>query len=104
MTSYEAYQKCLKQNKRIPKLEEIISIDSQCSYYYALNVIQGPFERGEEIISKHPYYSYLYASVIIEGPFEKCHPFILNSSYKNDYIYFLKTINYDITKINEWLI
>jgi hypothetical protein len=130
MTPKEAFEKCKKENKRIIELEDLISADldysyryareiikgrfekgednfsknSEWSYLYARDVIKGPFEKGEDAISKKPSLSYSYASNIIKGPFEKCHPFILNSDYKNDYIDFLKSINYDLNKISEWLI
>ena len=78
MTPKDAYEKCRKKDKRILELEKIISTDS--------------------------YYSYRYAYIIIGGPFEKCHSIIFNSDYKNDYIIFLKSINYDLNKISEWLI
>lgn len=110
MTPFEAYFEIVtKQNKRISKkkiskLEKIISTDSQYSYFYILNVIKGPWEEGEDIISKHPYWSYKYARDIIKKPFEKCHYIIFYSSCKNLYIKFLKTINYDLNNISEWLI
>jgi hypothetical protein len=68
------------------------------------DVIEGPWEKGEEIISKDAQCSYLYAKDVIGKPFERCHPIIFNSKYKDDYIYFLKLINYDLNKICEWLI
>jgi hypothetical protein len=104
MTSYKAYYECYRKCKRIPELEDIISTSPQYSYYYALNIIRGPWEEGKDIISKHPYWSYKYARNIIKGPFEKCHHIIFNSEYKENYIHFLKRKKYDMTKINEWLI
>jgi hypothetical protein len=104
MTPYEAYSKCLEQNKRILELEDIISTDSQYSYYYVLYIIQKPWKQGEKTISKHPRWSYFYANYIIQGPFDKCHPIIFNSYYKDEYIKFLTTTNYDLNKISEWLI
>ena len=127
MTPQEAYYKSLKEETRIPELEEVINKDSMYSYSYCLNVIRGPWEsgeniiskdpknsyfyardiikgvweRGEEAISKDPQWSYHYAHDIIKGPFEKSHPIIFNSGWKNDYIRFLKSINYDYS---EWLI
>ena len=104
MTPYEAYSECYRKGKRISELEGIISSNPEYSYRYALNIISGPFERGEEVISKDPDWSYEYICDIIEEPFEKCHPYIFNSEYKENYINFLKSIDYDITKISEWLI
>ena len=104
MTPEEAYYKCRKKNKRIPELEEIIATNSYCSYFYARNIIKGPWKRGEEAINKHPEYSFWYALYVIKQPFEKCHSHIFNSQYKDKYIKFLKSINYDMGKISEWLI
>ena len=104
MTPIEAYEKCKKQDKRILELEDLIATDPERSYRYATDVIQGHWERGENTISKNSYYSYYYAHDVIKGSFEKCHSIIFNSDYKDDYINFLKSINYDMTKISEWLL
>ena len=130
MTPFEAYMKCKKENKRILELEDIIICDPKCSYYYAndiikgpwekgedsisknpqysywyaTDIIKGPWEKGEDSISKNPQYSYWYATDIIKGPFEKSHPIIFNSQYNHDYIKLLKRKKYDLNKINEWLI
>ena len=130
MSPQKAYQKCKKENRRISELEKNIATDPEYSYYYALQIIEGPFESGEdtiskdsewsykyafyildkqwelseEAISKDPEYSYWYARNVIKGPFEKSHHIIFNSHHKNDYIDFLKSINYDLNKISEWLI
>ena len=82
MTPKEVYYKCHYEVKRIPELENIIAID--------------------------PFYSYWYAFYVIKGPFLLCHPIIFNSEYKDGYINFLKSINYDFKEIyeqyGEWLI
>jgi hypothetical protein len=101
MTPQEAYLKCLAEKKRIPTLEQIITTNSYYSYMYAENVIKGRFEEGETTIANDSTYSYLYARSVIKKPFHLCHPEIFNSKYKNHYIEFLKSINYDIS---EWLL
>ena len=101
MTPKEAYNKCLKEKRRIQELEGIISTDPKWSFYYACYIIGGPWELGEEVISKNPSWSFSYAYEVIKGPFEKCHYIIFNSSWKNDYIKFLKSINCDYC---EWLL
>jgi hypothetical protein len=62
----------------------------------------------EKAISKDEFYSYRYAVDILNGPFHLGHPVIFNSTYKNDYIKFLKLINYNLIQIcdqyGEWLI
>lgn len=156
MTPKEAYKTCEKQNKRIFELEKIILRDPEWSYYYAQDIIKGPWEEGESIIindcefsylyalniirgpwfegeksiikdsefsylyarnvikgqwlkgedsiSKNFEFSYWYATIVINKPFEKCHAIIFDSFFKYDYLKFLSSVNYDTTKISEWLI
>jgi hypothetical protein len=130
MTPEEAFSKCLIKEKRILELENIISIDpyysylyanhiikgywkigedtissnSKWSYFYALNIIKGPWELGEKSLLKNCLWSFEYAQNVIKGPFQKCHPIIFDSEFRDDYIDFLKSINYDLNKISEWLI
>jgi hypothetical protein len=130
MTPKEAYFKCENENRRIHELESIIATNSECCYCYARDVIKGRWEEGEKIISTEPEISYRYARNIIKGRFEGgeksistdskysllyAHhvlkgPFLLgqhiifNSEYKDVYVNFLKSINYDLNEISEWLI
>jgi len=130
MTPKEAYKKCFFEKRRIPELESIIINDPGYSYKYAKDVIKGRFKKGEKIIItdkicsyryardiikrrwkrgeknivNDPEWSYLYARDVIEGLFHLGHPVIFNSGYRNEYINFLKSINYDLNKISEWLI
>jgi hypothetical protein len=130
MTPEEAYNKCKNEKRRIPELEnviandvyhsylyardvikgkfeegeKIISTDSRYSYWYALHIIKGRWEEGEKIIATDSEYSWLYAKKIINHPFLLCHPVVFNSGFKNHYIKFLKSINYDLSEIGEWLI
>jgi len=130
MSPAEAYNKCFIEKKRIPELEGIISTDPEYSYYYAYRIIKGRFESGEKIIitdysyayyyalnvmkgrfregekniATHPECSYWYAHDVLKSPFHLCHHNIFNSEYKELYINFLKSINYDTNEISEWLI
>jgi hypothetical protein len=130
MTPRNAFEKCRDENHRIPRLEKIIITDPEYSYRYASDVINGRWEEAEKIILTDAYssyryachiingrweeaessiatnsqYSYLYALYVIHGPFHLCHHFIFNSKWKDDYIDFLKSINYDFNEISEWLI
>ena len=55
MTSQEAYEKCIKEKKRIIELEDLIATDLEYSYFYARDIIKEPWKRGEEVISNyHP--------------------------------------------------
>ena len=104
MTPEEAYYKCIYEDKRILKLEGIIATDSKYSYYYARDIIKGRFEKGEQIIVTDPENSYFYARYVIKDPFHLCHHIIFNSEWRDEYIKFLKSINYDLSEISEWLI
>ena len=130
MTSHEAYRKCFDEKRRILELEKFIIKDSVLSINYVSKIIKGPWEEGEEVISKHAqssyfyasqilkkpwkkgeksisnvaFYSYWYAHDILNGPFSLGHPTIFNSNFKDDYVKFLKSINYDLSEIGEWLI
>ena len=44
-----------------------------------------------------------YESNKIKGPFKKSHSVIFNSEYKDEYVDFLKSINYDLNKIKDYL-
>ena len=52
MTPGEAYNKCIKENKRMLDLEDIISIDPEHSYLYAYNIIKESWEKGEKSYDK----------------------------------------------------
>jgi hypothetical protein len=104
MTPDRAYEICYKENKRIRELEDIIASSSYYSYKYSFNIIKGRFEEGEKIISTADNWSYGYAKHVIKGPFYLGHPIIFNSECKHAYIDFLKSINYDLNEISEWLI
>jgi hypothetical protein len=130
MTPETAYYICFNANKIIKEHEEIILKSGYWSYKYARNiikgrwliaedlicdhhalsfdyavhVIKGRFEKGEKAISLRFEYAYPYAVDVLNGPFPQCHPYIFDSENKEDYIDFLKSINYDLNEISEWLI
>ena len=104
MTPHEAYRKCKNQKKRIPELEDFIATDKICSYRYARDIIKRRWKHGEKNIVNDPEWSYRYARDVIEGPFYLGHAVIFNSFWKDKYINFLKSINYDLSEISEWLL
>jgi hypothetical protein len=104
MTPYEALQISKSLKKRSHKLEKLIIENSQLCFDYAREVLRGPFLEGEEKISSDSFHSYMYAKHVLNGPFTLGHHVIFNSFYKKDYIYFLKSINCDLSEIEEWLI
>ena len=94
MTPREAFEKCKNKNYKVSELEKIIITDSYYSYLYARNIIYEKFEKGEKNITTDSYTS--YCNIL--------HPIIFNSEYKDEFIDFLKSINYDLNEISEWLI
>jgi hypothetical protein len=78
--------------------------DPKQSFYYAKNHLFGRFRMGEKAIASDLDYAYKYARYVIKDTFPLCHDRIFNSEYKDLYIEFLKSINYDLSKISEWLI
>jgi len=104
MSPKEAYKKCFIEKRRIKELEGIISINPYYSFLYACHIIKGRFEGGEKSIATDVEYSYNYARYIIEEEFPLCHYIIFNSKWRDKYIDFLKSINYDLNEIGEWLI
>jgi hypothetical protein len=104
MTSHEALQIAKTLDNRDPKLEKLIIESAHLCFEYAKNVLQEPFLEGEKVISIDSFYSYMYAKYVLNGPFHLGHHIIFNSEYKYDYLDFLKSINYDLKEIGEWLI
>ena len=104
MSPKEAFYECYNEKKRIPELEGIIVIDPEYSYRYACYIIKGRWEESERSIATDSQYSYLYAFYVLNGPFHLCHHIIFNSRWSDEYLNFLKSINYDLNEISEWLI
>ena len=84
--------------------EDLFMDHYSISFDYAVYVIKGRFQKGEDVIATDGQYSYNYAVDILDDAFEKCHPMIFKTFFKDQYIDFLKEKNYDLNKINEWLI
>jgi lambda repressor-like predicted transcriptional regulator len=54
-----------------PKGEDVISQNCEWSFDYAKYVIKVPFPKGEKVISQDAEYSYYYAKNVIKGPWPK---------------------------------
>lgn len=52
-----------------PKLEGVISQNGEASYFYALKVLRGRFEKGEASISENPVWAVKYARFVIRKRF-----------------------------------
>jgi len=84
MTPYYAYKSFLSTNANYTK-SEILKL--------------------EKVISNSKHFSFLYAKNILKGPFHHGHAILFNDSiFKNKYLTFLRSINYNINEIGEWLI
>jgi hypothetical protein len=81
------------------KGEDAIAQSSYYSYYYARDVLKGPFPKGEDAIAKNAQFSYWYAEDILKDRFEKGEPTLIKSNYLDDYKKFLKSIK----KLDEFL-
>jgi hypothetical protein len=76
----------------VTKVEELVNHEDApfWAYWFAKNVIKGPWPEGEDAISKDTYFSYQYAKEVFKGPFPKGEKAISKdafwSSRYNDYI------------------
>jgi hypothetical protein len=52
-----------------PNIEKQIATNPRYSYFYARDVLKGPFKLGEATIAKNASNSYLYARDVLDGPF-----------------------------------
>ena len=104
MTPYEALQIAKTIKNRDPELEKLIIESHQLCFEYAKDVLRGSFREGEEMISTSGFHSYMYAKYVLNSAFTLCHSIIFNSEYKEEYIDFLKSINYDLSETSEWLL
>jgi hypothetical protein len=69
-----------------PLVEKIISTNLLYTYYYAVRVLKGPFALGEPVIAKSADYSYCYAIHVLKGRFLLGEKAIANDFYyKNQY-------------------
>jgi lambda repressor-like predicted transcriptional regulator len=81
-------------NERLqPKFEDIIAQDAEASYYYALNILQGPFPKGEDVMATDLYTAYHYAADVLHKPFPKGEAIISNFPYSS--YYYAKEVLHD---------
>lgn len=63
------WEKYRNNKKELKKYEKYIAKDAVYAYWYALDVLKGPFPAGEAAIAKDTYCAYQYAQYILKGPF-----------------------------------
>ena len=63
------WEKYENKQEELKKREKYIAKSAKYAYYYALDVLKGPFPTGEEAIAKNAGYAYDYAADVLKGPF-----------------------------------
>ena len=63
------WEKYENNQEELKKREKYIAQEPEYSYYYARDVLKGPFSLGEATIATDAKYAYWYALYILEGPF-----------------------------------
>ena len=66
-----AYASMVEKSKVKDEFEDIIAQSEDAAYRYAINILKGPFPKGEDTIAKDSNYAYLYAKNVIKGPWSK---------------------------------
>jgi hypothetical protein len=66
----QTYVHVREKGVRVPRLEGVIAENGEASYFYALRVLHGRFERGEPAIASIPKWAVKYARFIIRRRFE----------------------------------
>ena len=85
----------MHKNLPVPdKMINAIASDAFASHIYARDIIEKPFPEGEKAIAKDGYWSYYYAREVMHGRFPEGEEAIFRSMYKDDYLDYLREINY----------
>ena len=63
------WEKYENKPEELKKREKYIAKSAQYSYYYARDILKGPFPLGEEAIAKNSNSAYEYAKDVLKGPF-----------------------------------
>ena len=63
------WKKYKNKPEELKKREKYIAKYPKHAYYYAEDILKGPFKLGEEAIAKDAHSSFLYARNILKGPF-----------------------------------
>lgn len=92
-TPEEAYYYARKLGRRYPSGEHIIASNPWAAYFYALDIIKGPWKMGERTISQDPQYATHYAIDILKKPFPEGEPAIaMSTDYARDYENFIDRV------------
>lgn len=72
----QTYIYARNKNKPIPKIEPVIALSGEASYFYALKVLRGRFVAGEKEIAKTPSWAVKYARFVLRGRFKIAEKYI----------------------------
>ena len=75
------WEKYEKDPEELRKREKYLAKDARCAYYYARDVLKGPFPEGEEAIIRDVDYTLWYAQYVLEGPFPKGEAMFAEKAY-----------------------
>jgi lambda repressor-like predicted transcriptional regulator len=87
------YAKDIVKGKIKEEWEDIIAQNSNVSRDYAIEVLKGPFPKGEDAIAQDPYSAYQYARYALHKPFPKGEDAIANSAALS--LYYAKYVLHD---------
>jgi hypothetical protein len=79
ISAEEAYYR-LKDGDKDPVLVKVVAKDPKYAYYYADEVLGGPFPLGEPAIAKDAYWAYPYARNVLKKPFPLGEPAIAKNA------------------------
>lgn len=71
LLAIQTYIHAREKQKRVPKMEPLIALNGEVSYFYALRILNGRFFDGEKQIAKTPKWAIKYARFILRNRFEK---------------------------------
>ena len=63
------WKKYRNNREELKKREKYIAKSPNNAFYYARDVLKGPFPAGEEVIAKNIDFAYYYVRDILKGPF-----------------------------------
>lgn len=85
------YANDIVKGKVCNEMEDIIAKDADSSFFYANEVLEAPFPKGEPVIATHDENSYLYAYFVLKKAFPLGEEAIIKGKDKlKDYMEFLE--------------
>lgn len=91
MTPEQAFDICLREDKRKPELEPIILTNAFWTFNYIQHVVKSRWPEAEYMVLNNVNFCYWYSINIIKGRWLKAEPVILTDIYST-YLYALYVI------------